>query len=374
MLRWPLVGVVLTMVAFISWQCQNMDKLNMLTVAPMEGQKSLTRNVVKEGATVPTQTFGSGCPQAAIQNRGVYANSSSSQSAWDNVLLMTGSNTGYYDMLQNWEYLAAVHGLKWAVAAFDDDLFQKLGPNRSIPTLAEVAVKEEAAYRQAGFSTLTCNKFRMALQVMEQCELDVVFADSDAVFLKDPFAHDLGHLILSGDYEYIYQINVSPKESNTPGTFIAMGEGSRHPERKFMKEGNTGFHFLSHKSSLLKKVILETLNRCSQPDNKIDDQTLFWSSLKKRPLRQCHQSRPGSPFVYNSKSLDANVTESENIVSMCYLDPYYYPTGKKPFQEQRQKDMVVFHANYVRGKQAKIAKLKNDTWAGYGWDDSRVTI
>ena len=49
------------------------------------------------------------------------------------MILLVSSNYAYYNLLQNWEYLAKELGFKWAVLVLDEDLFEELGPKRAVP-------------------------------------------------------------------------------------------------------------------------------------------------------------------------------------------------------------------------------------------------
>jgi hypothetical protein len=315
----------------------------------------------------PARTFSPSCPLAVQQNRGIYAKNTSAAAVWDNVVFITGANTAYFDFLQNWEYLAGRLGLKWVVAAMDNHIYERLGPNRSFVADAQFAVEGFHEFKEKGFKTLSCNKLRMVLHVLEECQLDVVFSDSDVVLFKDPFSHQFGELIKSGDYDYIYQLNRG--EANSSGTHIEMGEGAKHQDR--LREGNTGFHYLSHKSGILKSVIQKVLYYAEQPSNKLDDQYLFWWRLKKRPMRVCH---PKNRWALNDVAMQMNLTEGKFILSVCYLDPYYYPKGSDIPQllGNMEQDMVLYHANFARGKQQKIEKMVGARRDGLGWNQSRI--
>ena len=43
--------------------------------------------------------------------------------------------------------------------------------------------------------------------------------------------------------------------------------------------GNTDFYFFNRKSELLNQMFQNTLRRCKEPENKLDDQKLFWEEL-----------------------------------------------------------------------------------------------
>ena len=311
------------------------------------------------------------CPDSVLHRKGVYQNPKlrSTDSGWDKVVLITAANNGYFDMLNNWEYLASTHGLLWVVAALDQEIYDRLGPNRSFPTDALFAIPNVTSWRESAFNKITCNKLRMVLHILEDCDLDVVFSDPDNVLLKNPFAHDMGELIQSGNFDYIYEINSAV--SNTPRTYIELGEFTIDGHRFEVAEGNTGFHYLSRKSSWLKKLIKITLKQCANPENKLDDQVLFWNLLRQNlPFRLCNESKVGASWVYHNV-LKGSPNDLKDVLSICYLDPYFYKVGREVPSPQNQRDMVVFHANYVMGKPNKIKSLTENTWEGRGWHMSR---
>ncbi|CAJ1965319.1 unnamed protein product [Cylindrotheca closterium] len=312
------------------------------------------------------------CPASVLDHKGVYQNPILRGSVWDKVVLITAANNGYYEMLKNWEYLASVQGLQWAIAALDQDIYERLGPSRAFPTNSSFAISNVTSWRETAFNQISCNKLRMVLGILQDCDLDVVFSDPDNVFLKNPFAHDMGQLIQSGDYDYIYEINSAV--SNTPRTYVEKGEVTIEGQRfeKFeVAEGNTGFHYLSRKSSWLKKLIKITLEQCASPDNQLDDQVLFWNLLRQNlPYRRCSESKVGASWVYHNAP-KKNPERFGDILSICHLDPYFYKVGREAPLSQNQRDMVVFHANYVMGKPNKIKSLKENTWEGQGWHMSR---
>jgi hypothetical protein len=312
------------------------------------GQMSSKIEMDEQGATVKlTSNRPSSCP-VAIQNAiGLYSNKR--QSDFSNVVLLTASNDDYMDMLRNWESLAGRLHLKWAVLALDDEIYQKLGPARAVPTSSSNhSVSGGVEFRSAGFNILSCNKMRSVLSILEDCQVDVIFSDVDNVFFHDPLQHDLGDLVKSGAYDYIYQVNERqflPSKSPRSHPCLAKGQLAR--------EGNTGFYFMSWKSQTMKSVIAETLSTCTHPENKLDDQTLFWRALhrvEKGSWQHC-QVNASAPSAISLPRKDGG------NVSLCCLDPFYYPVGMGSAADPN--DLISFHANYVRGKEKKILKLIN---------------
>lgn len=301
-----------------------------------------------------TDSSNTNCPRIIEKARGIFRNKDTARDkGLNHVVLLTAANSAYYDFLQNWEYMADQLGLQWVVLAMDHVLFEKLGPDRAIPNDPRYNVEGATSFREKAFNKLSCNKLRSVLHIVEACHVDVVFSDIDNVFFENPFEHDLGKLI-SSNYDYVYQPNMG--RVTQPRQHRCLANGER------VKEGNTGFYFLSRKSDTLKQIIRDTLDVCAQPDNALDDQKLFWNEMRKHPTRHCSAAE-----VYDPHSISPDNAPSNATASLCCLDPYYYPTGRMPHEH-----MVTFHANYCRGKDAKVAKLQNARKDGYGWDPSRI--
>ena len=89
--------------------------------------------------------------------------------------------------------------------------------------------------------------------------------------LRIHFEYDFGRLIESQVYEYIYQSNYPPNDGKA-GTDRCLHGNPRNV-------GNTDFYFFNRKSELLNQMFQNTLRRCKEPENKLDDQKLFWEEL-----------------------------------------------------------------------------------------------
>ena len=214
------------------------------------------------------------CPGPIRDAIGVYPPGDPRGAGLEDVVILTASNYGHKSLLFNWMYYARNHGLKFGVVATDEKLYQRLEPDGSVirsPNL--ITDLGEYAYGTGQFNTITCSKFEIVMDIMQACDVDVVFSDVDNVFIQDPFAHDLGTLVRLDyhDYAYVY---------NRPWDKTCFSGG--HFPRD---TGNTGFHYLSRKSELLRDIIKQTLERCADPDNRKDDQLLFWEVMKMRKNR-----------------------------------------------------------------------------------------
>jgi hypothetical protein len=311
------------------------------------------------------------CPFAVKKNVGVFDKLRRSEDfKFRDVILLVSSNYAYYNLLQNWEYLAKELGLKWAVLALDEDLYEELGPERAVPPGGDNAsVSGPQAFRKGDFNKMSCNKMKLVLEIAENCDVDVVFTDADNIFYQNPFHHDLGRLIRSKRQDYIYQSNFEPT-GGTPGTDQCLWGNPR-------TEGNTGFYYFNRKSNVLKEIYEATLQSCNDPDNELDAQTLFWQtfwqkddSKKTTTFHHCHHDEYLKPI--KTKKLESE-QQSGSSFRVCCMDPYYYPTGDHAnIVGPHNKDPITYHANYVSGYQDKIEKLINSREDHYGWNASRT--
>ena len=232
--------------------------------APKASSPASTSSSSTPAAATTTSNNNPNCPAAITNNRGLYKNATKASRFQDTVLLVT-LNYGYYDLLQNWEWLANQHGLKWAVVAMDDALYKELGPERAVRS--DVSSKSEhAKFRQRSFNQISCNKMRIVQSIMKTCHVNVVFSDVDNIVLRDPFyGSELGNMIASNYFHYIYQPNLGKK-----------GRRYQRGVDRFPQEANTGFYYMSHASEFfVDEAIGQTLQACTDSKSRLDDQNCF---------------------------------------------------------------------------------------------------
>lgn len=294
------------------------------------------------------------CPLAVRNAQGVYKDPQKGD-AFSQVVLLTAANWAYFDLLQNWQALANRLGLKYAVLAMDDRIQNELGPASSVPSNHGWTVNGSQRYGSSDFKKLACNKLVSVLNVMEACQVDVVFSDVDNVFFKDPLDHEFGKMIKSKQFDYVYQTyNVT---DNKPRSHTCITKG------ELPREGNTGFYYVSHSSGAMRKVFETAIEMCSTTGTGGDDQQqkLFWRAVHLVPsAHHCTEHDFDGGFVK---------TPSNSSVRFCCLDPYYYPLGN---ERNPSQDAVTYHANWVTGKARKIALLRRLRIGVRGWAASRI--
>jgi hypothetical protein len=212
-------------------------------------------------------------------------------------------------------------------------------------------------YQTPSYNKLVCNKIRMVKDILHDCQVDVVFSDVDNVFLRDPFQHDLGRMILSQKYDYIYQVNDA--STSRPKDHSCMTEGQS------VGEGNTGFHyFRSNKRT--HGILEETLRRCDNPSNQFNDQAIFWGVMREAMNKDKTWKHCPSHDYRNLTKLSGPKKHDDNDVAvLCCLDPYFYRTAQQEPPQREKADLVAYHANFAVGTARKELKLRE--WVDGGW-------
>ncbi len=286
------------------------------------------------------------CPAVVERMKGIYKNAiDDPEKKFGNVILVTAASSGFEDYLRNWELHAEDFNLKWLTVAFDNEIYKsRNGPEKNILISHDNQEKEIQSFGNKGYYKLVCNKMRIVLEILESCNIDVMFSDTDIAFAKDPFKYELGDKIASGQFDYIFQHNVN-KWSNSPGEHPCIREGYS-PD-----EGNTGFHYLKPTKEM-KNLIRKTLTMCEKEE--IDDQSAFWKIMKNSTDEWNYCPPHAGSKEYAPRE------EGKN--QFCCLDPYYYPVAH--LKPENIDDIVLLHANWATGNNKKW-KLK--TWMKDGW-------
>jgi len=287
-----------------------------------------------------------------------------------NTLLITTANYGYIDVLKNWAVMSHGLGLKFLVVAMDDMILNELRSlEQSHPYLFKHVIPStfKVNTNSSGFGThefnlISCNKFQVVLQTMECCYVDVVFSDTDNVLLHDPFQHNMGQMIASQQFDYLYQSNVYPKASKkNAGVIWDTSSGQTIPSA-----ANTGFYYLSNTATSIKRIMQETVDECWDTPE-FDEQHYFWQAMTEarvnqtitQPLSHCTGPTVRSilaKFAVNAVATEVPPKPTHNWTRLCPLDPFYHPTGWTT--PRPDAGWITYHANYVKGKSNKIDVLK----------------
>ena len=277
-----------------------------------------------------------------------------------NVLLLTAANSGYVEMLTNWECIAQRLGLDWMVIAIDSDLQHRLG-ERSFTATGQEWGKAEGFFSKGGFQLIACNKIRTVAEVLRTTNLDIVFSDGDNVFKSDPFLPSLtlGSMIRSGKYEYIYGRKIEPGNQKIQNFKPEIW----HQEPN---KGNTGFYYVAggRKQTIVQNVFDKGVKWCDSRPH-MDDQENFWDAL----FDSRRKKRTAKDYVACFRHCDNNATcaglEESQIFNYCDMSPWEYILGCfTPASALEEPRMVSYHATHVVGWESKRKKLqKVKLWA-----------
>ena len=97
---------------------------------------------------------------------------------------------------------------------------------------------------------------RIALSVLQDAQLDLVFSDVDNVFRYDPFLPgiELGDRIRSQNYDLLFQADFPLKPDRSKKEWLV----PRNPDTEYgpgeIKEGNTGFYYAASRDGMMALV------------------------------------------------------------------------------------------------------------------------
>ena len=284
------------------------------------------------------------------------------------VLLLTASNSGYLEMLTNWECFAKRLGLDWMVIAMDIQLYQHLG-ERSILATGQKWEKAEDFFSRVGFKVIACNKLRSVLDVIRNTNLDIVFSDADNVFKSDPFlpSLSLGSMIRSKKYEYIYSRKREPG-----GQKIQDLKPEVYHQEPI--KGNTGFYYVAggRKQSIVQKIFEISVKWCNERPH-LDDQENFWDGLVATRRKKMSERDFVACFRHCESNSSCKDVEESLVLNYCDMSPWEYILGcfttASALKEPR---MVSYHATHIVGWQSKRHKLRSiQLWASC--NESEIT-
>lgn len=277
-----------------------------------------------------------------------------------NVLLLTAANSGYLEMLTNWECIAQRLGLDWMVIAIDSELQQHLG-ERSFSATGKEWQKAEGFFSKGGFQLIACNKIRSVAEVLRSTNLDIVFSDGDNVFKSDPFLPTLtlGSMIRSGKYEYIYGRKIEPGNQKIQNF---------KPEIWHQEpiKGNTGFYYVAggRKQTIVQKVFDKGVAWCDSRPH-MDDQENFWDALVDSRRKKRSAKDYFACFRHCDNNESCSGIEESQVFNYCDMSPWEYILGCfTPASALDEPRMVAYHATHVVGWQSKRKKLQQvKLWA-----------
>jgi len=272
------------------------------------------------------------------------------------VVLVTAANSAYMDFYRNWECAAKRFGLDWAVIANDDGAAKQVTAERALPVMGlGTKVSDMVGWGNIKLDFIGRNKLEIAAHIITATGLDVIFTDSDNMFLQDPFRAgiSLGDLIRTRKYDYIYQPELNKRP---PDGYKSPGDG-----------GNTGFWYASaRKPAKLAKFFRLVMSRVDErlaEGHGCADQPKWWQTWN-----EMRKGKQPELFGFKCARMCGQKptceTDSEDTIEYCGMDPRVHATGWENAGKWKG-ELATYHANYAAGP-AKIGKLKDvgmwDLW------------
>ncbi|CAF1322103.1 unnamed protein product [Rotaria sp. Silwood1] len=192
-----------------------------------------------------------------------------------------------------------------------------------------------ANFRSPNFNRISIAKI-IAVRIILELGYNVLFSDADIAWMQNPV------LFLPTDVDLAIQ-------SNTETHLFPLGH-----------EANTGFYFLKSNNRSM-ALLDETIER-SKKNTNIDDQTHFADAL--RDWRKANKA----VFIMEGETVPCVYNGSQPF-TFRLLHPYQFQNGKaamaffanklQPPNDGKQRDVVLVHANYMSGHNAKVNFLKS---------------
>lgn len=292
-------------------------------------------------------------PLLLAENSGVYNydalskypqtafNSTLLKSKFSNTILIVSFNFAYLELFYNWmcsttlQNSAGTSRYKFIVAAQDVHLYNYCKSNKIPVFLIGNIGTSSSTFREALFNKISALKISSVKKIL-QYNYNVLFTDVDVAFAKgvDPF-------------QYFSMDSMLEIQSNAINSEV---------HDMFQHEFNSGFYYI--KSNQLTIDMLTDVKDLSEKKPTFDDQFL-WVEVVRRYINENRAIK-----ISNENS---NLQNNLNMVTIRILDIALFPNGAVYFYDTtwlnellkvRNVQPVMCHANYLVGKDDKIARLK----------------
>lgn len=251
--------------------------------------------------------------------------------AEDQTIIVTALNYGYREMMMNWVCNMRKIGVSnFIVAAFDEDLY-KFALTRGLPVYYENSLPvrlhsslAEAQYGSSAFKELTKMKSRVVLRFLK-LGYDTVWTDTDIVWFKNPL-------------ESMKRMEVDLAiQTNAPDEEEANGR----------RRINSGF-YLARSNERMIHVFEEIIKFAAA--SRMSEQPCFYDVI----CGKNGERRVGNDMCVYKRT------------KTKLLDRSLYPNGMTKniwdvecgTMKKRLPEMLIVHNNWVKGEQAKWARIK----------------
>ena len=168
---------------------------------------------------------------AVLKAKGYYQDTAKSKSlSLEKTVLVTGGNFGYLNHIQNFKCFADRLNLQFLVISMDFRTHSYLTRRGMVSFFLGKSSNAEIngdsfAFRHPQFNEITNRKKKAVADILE-LGYDVIFADCDVVFVRDPLP-----FIRFSNVDYVHSLNVLCPFGNQWNFYTSHSEG------------NTGFYF-----------------------------------------------------------------------------------------------------------------------------------
>jgi len=174
---------------------------------------------------------------------GVYLdNTIAKRDGLEKTILITASNFGYMDMVQNLACFIKLHNLKMLFIAMDQKAYDSVPTN--IPNIKRVVFLEGTevgtdvySFREGQFNDISFRKLKVVLSLLKH-GYDVIFFDSDIAILENPVP-----LLVLKQFDYVFQ------QDHFCGLPVEAGSD----------DGNTGVYYMRANSET-RNLLVEVIN------------------------------------------------------------------------------------------------------------------
>jgi len=317
--------------------------------------------------------------EAAINRTvGVYVNNERAKDLHlERTLIMTATNFGFLNHLQNFNCFLQRLGLKFLVVAFDEAAHEFISKETSMQSVlwTRTVDKNAVNFGTHGFAVISELKYHAVLEAMK-LGYDVIFSDTDVLFLQNPVPY-----LISQQVDYVHSFN-----NFCPAPYF----------NYMLEEGNTGFYYVRSNNRTM-KLWSDTLNQASKyPD--LDDQSIFWHHILRESSDPIVVSLSRCVLPYSSSGSSSSSSGGGNrhalavaskhrrmqgqinetsVFVMCALDPCLFTAGilsdpvggdrptnlKKQLKLMNIEMPITIHGNFMYGNARKRQRMiEHNLW------------
>jgi len=288
----------------------------------------------------------------------------------DRTLIMTATNFGFLNHLQNFNCFLKRLGLKFLVISLDEAAHEFITKETNMLSVlwtssSKTVDKDAVNFGTPGFAIISELKYQAVFEALK-LGVDVIFSDTDVLFLQNPVP-----FLISQQVDYVHSVN-----DFCPAPYF----------NYMTREGNTGFYYVRSNNRTMKLWSDTVMKGSKYPD--LDDQTILWYhvlrestdpivvSLSRCVLPSSNSNSNSNNNASKRRRMQGQINDTVVFV-MCALDPCLFTAGiladpvwgGRPANLKSQlkimnRDMpVTMHANFMFGNAKKRQRMiEHNLW------------